>query len=167
MQEVLGKPQHKDDNSFPCCVEFWSSDFILFPCEGCFSLTMWPGFVTNVVNVLVNWRVTFPSKGSLCTPFHAEPLCPDHKYISDRNGQICHILGKRLKKCIKAVGHFVSAVTKSFCFSTLHLHEHLYKPSQRGDEGPAGEVGTAAPMSCQVFLGTGKGRSCQTNWRRM
>lgn len=143
--------------------------FILFPCEGCFSLTMWAGIVANLVNVLVNLRGTFACKGSLCTPAHAEPLCPDHKSISDTNGQICHILGKRVKKGINAVGHFVSAVTKSFCFSTLHLHLHKqwYKPSQRGKEGPAGEAGTGAPVSFHVFLGAGKGRNCQPNWRRM
>lgn len=39
MQEVVGEPQHEGDNSFPCCVAFWSSVSILFSCGGCFSLS--------------------------------------------------------------------------------------------------------------------------------
>ena len=171
MQEAAGEPQNKSDNSFPCCVAFWSSILILFACEGLFSLSVWAGSVTNelLMNVSVNPRDTFPYKVSFCTPIHAEPLCPGRTSVSDRNGQICHILGRRVKKQINAVGHFVLVLTTSSCSSTLHLHPHThwYKHSQKGEEGPAEEPGFAGPVLLWFYLGSGKQRSSQPHWMKM
>lgn len=97
-------------------------------------------------------------------PYRASMPWP---YIHFQHRQICHILGERVKKGINAVGHFVLVLTKSFCFSAPHPHAYPYKHSQRGEEGPAGEAGCAAPASFPVFLGSGKGRSGQPNWRKM
>lgn len=119
------------------------------------------------MNVLLSPRGTFSYEESLCTPFHADPPCPDHTSISNMNRQICHILGERVKKGIDSVGHFVLVLTKSFCFSEPHPHSYPYKHSQRGEEGPAGDAGSAAPAFFRGFLGSGKGRSGQPNWRKM